>query len=98
ALQAVNNPQVITLRLYAWGATAITGTFAFGRYPVSNTSNSLSLTGSVVLIPAPVITSSLSANGTVNVPFSYNITASNNPSSYNASGLPAGLTVDTASG
>src|SRR5207237_6620781 len=30
--------------------------------------------------------------------FSYQITANNNPTSYNATGLPAGLIVDTATG
>src|SRR5207247_10350 len=46
----------------------------------------------------PVITSSLTATGQVGVAFSYQITATNNPTSYNATGLPAGLTVDTSTG
>src|SRR5438552_4215596 len=46
----------------------------------------------------PVITSPLTACGTVNVAFSYTITASNNPTSYNATGLPAGLNVNTSTG
>ena len=47
-----------------------------------------------VLVPpqAPVITSSLTANGTVNQSFSYNITASGtSPITYGASPMPAGL-------
>jgi len=47
---------------------------------------------------APAITSSLSANGTVGSAFSYQITASNSPTSYNATGLPAGLSVNTSTG
>lgn len=47
--------------------------------------------------PAPVITSSLSATGRVGQAFSYTINASNSPSSYSASGLPAGLTIQSAS-
>jgi plastocyanin len=47
---------------------------------------------------APVITSVLTASGTVGAPFSYQIAATNVPTSYAASGLPAGLTVDTATG
>ncbi|MGB7493643.1 MAG: putative Ig domain-containing protein [Candidatus Acidiferrum sp.] len=47
---------------------------------------------------APVITSSGTANGTVGANFSYQITASNAPTSFGATGLPTGLTVDTTSG
>jgi hypothetical protein len=46
----------------------------------------------------PVITSSLSANGTVGSAFSYQITATNSPTSYNATGLPGGLSVNTSTG
>jgi hypothetical protein len=48
--------------------------------------------------PAPVITSSTTATGTVGSAFSYQITATNSPTSYNATGLPAGLTVNTSTG
>ena len=34
----------------------------------------------------------------VGIPFSYTITASNYPTSFNATGLPAGLAVDTTTG
>ena len=51
-----------------------------------------------VVPPAPVITSALSANGTTGSAFSYQIAASNNPTSYGASGLPAGLSVNTGTG
>jgi hypothetical protein len=47
---------------------------------------------------APVITSAGTASGTVNQSFSYQITASNSPTSYGASGLPAGVTVNTSTG
>jgi hypothetical protein len=47
---------------------------------------------------APVINSPASAVGTVGSPFTYQITATNGPTSYNAAPLPAGLSVDTASG
>jgi hypothetical protein len=45
-----------------------------------------------------VITSATIASGTVGSTFSYQITASNSPTSYGATGLPAGLTVNTATG
>jgi PKD repeat protein len=57
-----------------------------------------SVTPSMISAPAPVITSVLTATGTVNQAFSYQITADNSPSSFNASGLPAGLSVNTNSG
>jgi len=37
----------------------------------------------------PVITSPTSASGTVGSPFSYQITATSNPTSFGASGLPS---------
>jgi hypothetical protein len=46
----------------------------------------------------PAITSPLTASGTVGVAFSYQITATNNPTSFNATGLPAGLSVNTTTG
>ncbi len=47
---------------------------------------------------APAITSSTTAGGTVGSSFSYQITATNDPTSYAASGLPSGLTVNSLSG
>ena len=47
---------------------------------------------------APVITGTLSGGGLVGSPFSYQIGATNEPTSYQASGLPAGLTIDAGSG
>jgi len=49
-------------------------------------------------ISAPVITSSLTASGNQGSPFTYTITATNFPTSYNATGLPAGLSIDTVTG
>src|SRR5207245_1261484 len=50
------------------------------------------------IVDTPVITSSLTACGTVGVAFSYTITATNNPISFTASPLPAGLSVNTNTG
>ncbi len=55
--------------------------------------NSLGGSGQV-----PAITGSLSSSGTMGQPFSYTITATNSPTSYSASGLPSGLSVDGTSG
>ena len=46
----------------------------------------------------PAITSPLTASGTVGSAFSYQITASNNPTSFNATGLPSGLSVNMTTG
>src|SRR5206468_1650650 len=62
--------------------------------PCGATSNAVSFT----IANTPVITSPLTACGTVGVAFSYSITATNNPTSFNASPLPAGLTVNTTTG
>jgi hypothetical protein len=48
--------------------------------------------------PVPVISSAATATGNVGTAFSYQITASNTPTSYNATGLPPGLSVNTATG
>ncbi|MEI6474692.1 MAG: glycoside hydrolase family 9 protein [Planctomycetota bacterium] len=47
---------------------------------------------------APVITSPATAYGTVGSVFTYQITASGLPTSFGATGLPAGLSVNTTSG
>src|SRR5439155_1034472 len=59
---------------------------------------SATLTLTVVNPPPPVITSATTATGQVGAAFSYQITATNNPTSYGATGLPAGLTVNTSTG
>ena len=60
-------------------------------------------TGTATLVitvnpPAPAITSSLTASGTVGQAFTYTITASNTPTSFSATPLPAGLSVNTSNG
>ena len=50
------------------------------------------------VVVRPAITSSTSASGTVGSSFSYSITASGTPTSYNASSLPSGLSVNTSTG
>lgn len=48
--------------------------------------------------PVPAITSATAVSGSIASACSYQITATNSPTSYTASGLPAGLTLNTASG
>ncbi len=47
---------------------------------------------------APAITSSTTVTAGLDAAFSYQITATNSPTSFNATGLPAGLSVDPATG
>lgn len=51
-----------------------------------------------VNLPAPAITSPLAADGLVNSAFNYAVSATNCPVAYNASGLPAGLIMNSATG
>jgi fibronectin type 3 domain-containing protein len=60
---------------------------------------------SIVIVPqgastsvAPVITGTMMAYPTVGQNFSYQISALNSPTSYSATGLPAGLTINTTTG
>jgi len=49
-------------------------------------------------VGAPVITSAGTASGVVGTAFSYQIKANNGPASFAATGLPAGLTINTVTG
>jgi hypothetical protein len=55
-------------------------------------------TGNILAAPKPKITSATTASGTVGVAFSYQITADQAITTWGASGLPAGLSVNTATG
>lgn len=65
---------------------------SIGRYTLSGTIPGTPMQS------APVITSAGSASGTAGIPFSYQITATNAPESYTATGLPAGLTINASTG
>jgi len=54
--------------------------------------------GGIGVPSAPVIISPLSANMTLGAAFSYQITTSNNATTYTASGLPAGLSLNATTG
>lgn len=86
------------------GAGAITGTATTtGNASVLLSANNGTGTGPVTTLTLsvgerPVITSGIAAAGTVGTPFNYSIAASFSPTSYAATGLPAGLSVNTTSG
>jgi hypothetical protein len=56
------------------------------------------LTLTIAAQAVPTITSAATSSGTVGIAFSYQITATNTPTSYGATGLPAGLSVNASTG
>ena len=54
--------------------------------------------GSPYISSPPVITSSSIATGEINVPFEYTITATNDPTQFNAAPIPSGLYLDYSDG
>jgi hypothetical protein len=78
-------PTVVGISTVTLGATNATGTG----------NKTLTLT---VTLGAPVVTSAGSAGGTAGTAFSYQITASNSPTSFSATGLPTGLLINTSTG
>ena len=86
---------------------AITGSpTAVGTYAITISANNAAGTGAPVTLTltvaapagAPVISSATTASVTVGGAFSYTIAASNTPTSFSASGLPLGLTLETTTG
>lgn len=75
-----------------------------GIYSINISATNSFGTGTQVLVvtvsstPTPVITSALTSNVYISTAYNYTITATNTPTSYNATGLPAGLTVNTSTG
>src|SRR5208337_1089351 len=86
------------------GTGLITGTpSAGGTSTVTLSATNAGGTGTATLtltisVAAPVITSATTASGTVGSAFSYQITATNMPTSYGGTGLPAGLSVNSGTG
>ena len=51
-----------------------------------------------ITLPPPTINSPASASGTQGEPFSFQVTASESPTSFSATGLPSGLSINTTTG
>jgi len=80
------------------GTPSTAGTFN-ATITATNAGGTASQALAITINPAsPVISSAATATGTVGVAFTYSITASNSPTSYGATGLPTGLTVNTSTG
>ncbi len=74
-----------------------------GTYAVALTATNAGGSGTAtvaiqILVPAPVLTSAASAQGRVGMAFTFQVTATNTPTSYGADGLPAGLSIDPVTG
>jgi autotransporter-associated beta strand protein len=77
----------------------------YGFYTISNNTSALNTAtftnvGYSQAAPAgsPEISSATNATASIGAPFNYAITASGNPASFSATGLPAGLTLDATTG
>ncbi|MFT3683022.1 MAG: putative Ig domain-containing protein [Ferruginibacter sp.] len=99
-------PSGVTLNTSTGAITGTPPAGANGTYNVSiYASNaagpglSQALTITIAVGPIPVITSANTASAQVIVPFTYNITATNSPTSYSIVGtLPSGLSLNTTTG
>jgi DNA/RNA endonuclease G (NUC1) len=82
------------------GTPAVAGSFSV-LLTASNSAGDGGSTLSLTVAPnpnAPVISSSLTATGQIGTAFSYQILASNSPTTFLAANLPAGLAIDPATG
>jgi len=93
-LQNLPANTTVTFRFYASGQTTTGG---WGFYSGSLSSVGLGVVGTIAKAP-PIITSIREGSGTVRANFNYWITADNSPTLFAASGLPAGLVIDSSSG
>ena len=83
------------------GTPTVSGTFNVGLSATNATGTgtaTLSLTVSAAPVQKPVVTSAATSGAQVGQLFTYQITASNNPTSFAATGLPAGLGINAATG
>ena len=107
-LSGVIVPDNVTLTLSGTFASsaagtgiAVTSTSSIGGADVANyeLTQPTGLTADISSTPLPAITSSLTASETYGTTAAtYTITGSNSPTSFNATGLPAGLSINTTTG
>lgn len=80
------------------GTPTSTGTFSVTITATNGAGSSQQNLTITINRPAPVITSAIEVAAMASNPFSFSLTASNGATSYGASGLPPGLSLNTASG
>jgi len=105
--EATNLPSNLTFNP---ASAVISGTTTTsGTYTINLSASNVAGTGTAALslvvndgtgsgASTPVLTGTLIVTGTTGQPFSYTITATNSPTSFNAVNLPTGLHIDTATG
>jgi hypothetical protein len=94
-LQDVPPGVSVTFRLVAYGASGATGNF----YINNAAGDDLAVMGTASAVSTtPVITSPYTATATAFEAFSYQITATNTPTSFATTGLPNGLSLNPATG
>ena len=91
----VGSSSPVTFRLYGYNGSG-SASVNTANWRIDDLKVTITTTG--VPAPKPVITSGSTATGTAHSPFSYQITANNSPTDFSASGLPAGLSVDSTTG
>ena len=93
---AINNQSQVVIRFYFWNNGQISGTGSRPKWDVDN----IAVTSTPAAQGVPIITSGTTASVTAFTPTAsiYQITASNSPESFNATGLPSGLSIDPATG
>ncbi|MCU0793856.1 MAG: Ig-like domain-containing protein, partial [Opitutaceae bacterium] len=91
---AAPSPSATTALFRAGGGATDTGDNAADFFPATPAPRNTSAGAPA----APVISSPATASGVVGQPFAYRIAATNTPTSFAATGLPAGLAVNTTSG
>jgi hypothetical protein len=77
---------------------ATIGTSDAGTYTATVTNTAGTTTSSALLKVTPAVNSAGIATATYGTAFTYNITGTNSPTSYNATGLPTGLSINTSTG
>lgn len=80
------------------GTTNQAGSFSVVLFAKNNGGTGSQNFTLTIALAAPVITSAATASAVQGQPFSYQIMASGSPTSFNATGLPAGLTINTNTG
>ena len=110
-IAASNSPTSFNVGILPPGLSHSAGTISgtpttAGTYTVNLSANNIGGTGPGATVtitiepsgPVPTITSAASVSANLDTAFTYQIVASESPTSYAASGLPVGLSVNTATG
>lgn len=80
------------------GTPTIAGTYNIQLSATNATGTGYGNLALTVKLPLPAITSSLTADGLVNAAFNYTIQSANVATTFSATGLPGGLTLNSATG